>query len=200
VALDALLIDWGGVLTTSMMGSFDAFSAREGLPEHAVRQAFRDNSDARDALIDLECGRIDIPTFEARLASALGVPAENLARRLTAGVEPDDELRSAVKSFHDQGIRTALVSNSWRKEDYDVDDLFDVIVLSGDLGVRKPDREIYTVAVQRLGVTPERCVFVDDLGGNLKPAKALGMTTIRHVETSDTIAQLKRLLTSADPS
>ena len=57
--MDGLLIDWGGVLTTSMMGSFDAFSAREGLGEHAVRQAFRDDPEARQALIDLESGDID---------------------------------------------------------------------------------------------------------------------------------------------
>jgi epoxide hydrolase-like predicted phosphatase len=200
VALDALLIDWGGVLTTSMIGSFDAFSAREGLPEHAVRQAFRDDPTARDALIELECGRIDIVTFEARLAGILHVPSEDLARRLTAEVQPDHEMRAAVRDFHDRGVKTALVSNSWRREDYDVLDLFDVVVLSGDLGVRKPDPEIYAVAVERLGVTPDRCVFVDDLGGNLKPAKGLGMTTIRHDATSATIAQLKRLLWLARPS
>jgi putative hydrolase of the HAD superfamily len=197
LALDVLLIDWGGVLTTSMMGSFDAFSVREGLPEHAVRQAFKDDP---TALIELECGRIDIATFETHLAETLHVPSTNLARRLTAEVEPDREMRAAVREFHDQGIKTALVSNSWRHEDYDVLDLFDVVVLSGDLGVRKPDPEIYAVAVERLGVTPDRCVFVDDLGGNLKPAKALGMTTIRHDTTSSTIAQLKRLLWLARPS
>jgi epoxide hydrolase-like predicted phosphatase len=200
VALDALLIDWGGVLTTSMMGSFDAFSAREGLPEHAVRQAFRDDPAARDALIELECGRIAITAFEARLAKILEVDAIDLARRLTADVRPDREMRAAVRAFHDQGVKTALVSNSWRREDYDVHDLFDVVVLSGDLGIRKPDPEIYAVAVERLGVLPERCVFVDDLGGNLKPAKALGMTTIRHVATFDTIAQLKRELQLPGPS
>jgi epoxide hydrolase-like predicted phosphatase len=200
VALDALLIDWGGVLTTSMMGSFDAFSAREGLPEHAVRQAFRDDPAARDALIELECGRMGIAAFEGRLAEILDVPAENLARRLTADVRPDREMRAAVRAFHEHGVKTALVSNSWRREDYDVHDLFDVVVLSGDLGIRKPDPEIYAVAVQRLGVIPERCVFVDDLGGNLKPAKALGMTTIRHDVTFDTIAQLKRLLRLPGPS
>jgi epoxide hydrolase-like predicted phosphatase len=200
VGLDALLIDWGGVLTTSMMGSFDAFSAREGLPEHAVRRAFRDDPAARDALIELECGRIDIATFEARLAAALHVPEKDLARRLTADVQPDHAMRAAVREFHDQGIRTALVSNSWRNDDYDDLDLFDVVVLSSDLGIRKPDPEIYAVALERLAVTADRCVFVDDLGGNLKPAKALGMTTIRHDATFATIAQLKRLLWLARPS
>jgi epoxide hydrolase-like predicted phosphatase len=197
VAVDALLIDWGGVLTTSMMGSFDAFSAREGLAEHAVRQAFKDHP---EALIELECGRIDIPTFETRFAAILQVPADDLARRLTAELRPDDAMREAVREFHDSGIKTALVSNSWRREDYDVLDLFDVVVLSGELGIRKPDPEIYAVAVERLEVAADRCVFVDDLGGNLKPAKALGMTTIRHDETSATIAQLKRLLWRARPS
>ena len=71
--MDGLLIDWGGVLTTSMMGSFDAFSRREGLGEHAVRQAFRDGPEARQALIDLESGDIPLGEFERRLARALGV-------------------------------------------------------------------------------------------------------------------------------
>ena len=71
--MDGLLIDWGGVLTTSMMGSFDAFSVREGLGEHAVRRAFRDQPEARQALIDLESGDIPLAEFERRLAAALGV-------------------------------------------------------------------------------------------------------------------------------
>ena len=128
------------------------------------------------------------------------MPADDLARRLTADVRPDEEMRAAVAEFHAQGIRTALVSNSWRAEDYDLDDLFDVIVLSGELGIRKPDPAIYVLAAERVGVAPDRCVFVDDLGGNLKPAKALGMTTIRHVTASATIAQLKRLLRPVRPS
>jgi epoxide hydrolase-like predicted phosphatase len=193
----ALLIDWGGVLTTSMLGSFDAFGRREGVD---VRAAFKDDPEARGALIELETGRIDIAAFEQRLAKALDVDPTDLARRLTQDVRPDREMLDAVKRFHDQGVATALVSNSWREDDYDVDDLFDLIVLSGNLGIRKPDPRIYTHAVEQLGVDPRRCVFVDDLGGNLKPAKALGMSTIRHVEASSTISQLKRLLSPTIPS
>jgi epoxide hydrolase-like predicted phosphatase len=197
VALDALLIDWGGVLTTSMFASFDAFGAREGCDP---ARAFREDPGARQALIELECGRIDLSVFERRLAAVLGVEATGLARRLTQGLEPDRRMRAAVAELHAQGVPTALVSNSWRAEDYDVDDLFEVIVLSSELGIRKPDPEIYVHAARRLNVAPERCVFVDDLGGNLKPAKALGMTTIRHVAADDTIPQLKRLLRPAGPS
>ena len=70
----------------------------------------------------------------------------------------------------------------------------------GELGIRKPDPEIYLVATGGSASLPDRCVFVDDLGGNLKPAKALGMTTIRHVTTSETSPLLKRLLSSKRPS
>jgi epoxide hydrolase-like predicted phosphatase len=73
-------------------------------------------------------------------------------------------------------------------------------VLSGTIGIRKPDPRIYVLAAERLGVAPERCVFVDDLGGNLKPAKALGMTTIRHASASSTISQLAGLLRPLNPS
>jgi epoxide hydrolase-like predicted phosphatase len=193
----ALLIDWGGVLTTSVMASFDAFGRREGVD---VRTAFRDDREAREALLELETGRIDIATFEARLGTALGVDPTDLARRLTQDLRPDVEMLAAVKAFHDRGVPTALVSNSWREDDYDVDELFDEIVLSGAIGIRKPDPRIYVLAAERLGVAPERCVFVDDLGGNLKPAKALGMSTLRHTSASSTIPQLERLLTPLNPS
>jgi len=193
----ALLIDWGGVLTTSTLDSFDAFERREGAD---VRTAFRDDPAARQALVELETGTIDIATFERRLGQALGVDPTDLANRLTREVRPDQEMLDAVRGFHDRGVPTALVSNSWREEDYDVDDLFDVIVLSGALGIRKPDPRIYQHAADRLAVPTSRCVFVDDLGGNLKPAKALGMTTIRHTGAASTISQLKRLLSASGPS
>jgi epoxide hydrolase-like predicted phosphatase len=192
--MDGLLIDWGGVLTTSMMRSFDAFSAREGLGEHAVRHAFRDQPEARQALIDLENGDIPLAEFERRLAQALGVDPDNLAKRLTAEVAADDAMIEAVTRYHDAGIRTALVSNSWARADYVRLEAFDVVVLSQELRIRKPDERIYTIALERLGVPAERCVFVDDLGGNLKPAKALGMTTIRHESAENTVPQLDRLL------
>jgi epoxide hydrolase-like predicted phosphatase len=193
----ALLIDWGGVLTTSMLDSFDAFARREGVD---VRTAFREDPGARAALVDLETGTIDIATFERRLGQALGVEPDGLASRLTRELRPDQRMLDAVRAFHDQGTPTALVSNSWRADDYDVDELFDVIVLSQAIGIRKPDPRIYQHAADRLSVPTSACVFVDDLGGNLKPAKALGMTTIRHTEASSTIAQLKRLLSASNPS
>jgi epoxide hydrolase-like predicted phosphatase len=192
--MDGLLIDWGGVLTTSMLESFDAFSVREGLGEHAVRKAFRDGSEARQALIDLESGDIPLDEFERRVAGALDVEADGLARRLTATVRPEETMLRAVTRYHDAGIRTALVSNSWRRADYLQLRDFDVVVLSQEVGIRKPDERIYAIALERLGLPAERCVFVDDLGGNLKPAKALGMSTIRHETPAQTVPELDRLL------
>ena len=75
-----------------------------------------------------------------------------------------------------------------------LDELFDAAVISGDVGLRKPDPAIYTLTAERLGLEPEACVFVDDLGGNLKPARALGMATVLHTDASATVEELETLL------
>ena len=192
--MDGLLIDWGGVLTTSVLDSFAAFCRREQLPEDAVRDAF--GGAAREILVDLENGDIDIATFERRLARHLHTEPDHLAERLMAEARPDQAMRDAVKRFHDHGVTTVLVSNSWRgRDDYEgLDDRFDAVVLSQELRIRKPDPRIYRKALELVALPPERCVFVDDLGGNLKPAKQLGMTTIRHESAPMTIAELERVL------
>lgn len=187
--MDGLLIDWGGVLTTSVLDAFDAFDRREGV---RVRHVF----EHEPHLSDLESGTIDLPEFERRMAASLGLDPRGLARRIMADVRPDTEMRAAVKRYHDAGVRTALVSNSWNEADYDADlhALFDVVVLSQTLKVRKPAPLIYETALERLQLPAARCVFVDDLGGNLKPAKQLGMTTVKHERTVETVQTLDRLL------
>jgi epoxide hydrolase-like predicted phosphatase len=190
--MDGLLIDWGGVLTTSVFASFAAFSRREHLDEHAVLDVFRH----QPHLEDLESGTIDLPEFERRVAQALKVDPHGLAQRLMADVRPDHAMRAAVKRYHDAGVRTALVSNSWREADYEpeVHALFDAVVLSRAVGIRKPAPEIYELALERIQLPAAACVFVDDLGGNLKTARRLGMTTIKHERTADTLEQLRHLL------
>ena len=94
-------------------------------------------------------------------------------------------------------MRTGLLSNSWGDDRYDRSrfaELFDAVVISSEVGLRKPDPEIYALACERLGLAPERCVFVDDLGGNLKPAAAIGIATVKHTEAAATIAELEELL------
>ena len=191
---DGLLIDFGGVMTTNVFESFAAFCRDEGLDPDTVADRFRRDEGARDLLGELEEGRIGNADFEARFAGMLGVAdREGLIARLFGGMRQDEAMFDAVAAARRAGIRTGLVSNSWGEEGYDrarFDELFDVRVISGELGIRKPAPEIYALAAERLERPPERCVFVDDLPGNLKPAAALGMATVLHGGDAD--ATLRR--------
>jgi putative hydrolase of the HAD superfamily len=198
VARDGLLIDFGGVMTSNVFDSFAAFCRDEGLPPDTVRDLFRQDRRAREALGDLETGRATDAEFEARFAALLGVePAEGLIARLFARMAPDERMFEGVAAARRAGIRTGLVSNSWGEEGYDrtrFAELFDAVVISGEIGIRKPAPEIYALAAERLGRAPERCVFVDDLAGNLKPAREIGMATVLHRDAETTLAELEEHL------
>jgi epoxide hydrolase-like predicted phosphatase len=192
-----LLIDWGGVLTTDLFASFASFCEAEGLEAAKVRELFRGDEAARELLIDFECGRVDEPEFERRFAPMLGVADEGLVDRMFAGSRPDTRMLGAVKAARDAGVRTGLISNSWGVHRYPqqmMDELFDGVVISGLVGIRKPAPEIYAMGADAIGLPPRECVFVDDLGFNLKPAKELGMATLLHTDSEQTVAQLEELL------
>ncbi|HWE31863.1 MAG TPA: HAD family phosphatase [Solirubrobacteraceae bacterium] len=192
-----LLVDYGGVLTTSLFDSFGAFCAAEGLAPEALMQRFRTDKAARELLIGLETGRIDEDEFEPALAQLLGVPAPSLIDRLFAGSGPEQPMVHAVLTARDAGIRTGLISNSWGTRRYDREQLaklFDGVVISGEEGMRKPTPAMYTLGAERIGVAPEQCVYVDDLPFNLKPAEELGMATIHHTDPQRTVDELERLL------
>jgi epoxide hydrolase-like predicted phosphatase len=139
---------------------------------------------------------VDEPEFERRFAPMLGVSEERMVDRMFAGVAPDARMLAAVRAARDAGIRTGLISNSWGVHRYpqDMDELFDGVVISGVVGIRKPAPEIYAMGADAIGLPPQDCVFVDDLGFNLKPAKELGMATILHTDSEQTVAQLEDLL------
>jgi epoxide hydrolase-like predicted phosphatase len=191
-------VDWGGVLTSNVFESFAAFCSAEGLRADAVKDLFLGDPTARGLLADLECGRLSDHLFERRFAALLGVrEADGLIARLFGAMRADVTMQNAVAAFRAAGIRTGLLSNSWGPGTYDrarFGELFDVVVVSGELGVRKPEPEIYTVAAERMGMAPEELVFVDDLPGNLKPARALGMATVVHRDAAATVAELEVLL------
>ncbi len=196
-----LLVDFGGILTTNVFSAFAGFCSREGLDTDLVRRAFREDEVARGLLFELELGRLGEDEFERGFAPALGLPperAEGLIARLWADLEPDDEMIEAVAAFRAAGVRTGLISNSWgtalQYEDGVMSRLFDGLVISHLEGLRKPDPEIYALGAQRIGLAPGECVFVDDLPGNLKPARAMGMATVRHTSASETVGRLEELL------
>ena len=126
----------------------------------------------------------------------LGVEPAGLIERLFAGLGPDEAMIAAVEAVRDSGIGTGLISNSWGTGIYERAPMaiFDAIVISGDVGLHKPEPEIYRLGAERIGVPIERCVFVDDLRENIEGAEAVGMTGVLHRETRATIAELERLL------
>jgi epoxide hydrolase-like predicted phosphatase len=181
--LRGLLVDYGGVLTTDVFASFRAFCAAEGLEPETVRERFRADPEAGALLAGLETGELTEAEFEPRFAALLEVESERLIDRLFGGMQPDEAMIGAVRAARAAGLRTGLLSNSWTIAHYDRDllaELFDAVVISAEVGLRKPDPAIYGLAAERMGLPPDAIAFVDDLPGNLKPARALGMTTIVH--------------------
>jgi putative hydrolase of the HAD superfamily len=192
-----LLIDFGGVLTTSVWDSFADFSRDNGLEEHAVKRLFREDPEALADLRALETGGIEEDEFERRFAKRLGLSdATDLIESMFRGMRPDAKMVDAVRAVRSGGVRTGLVSNSWSTSHYDrhlLAELFDAVVISAEVGLHKPQPEIYLLATQRIGEAPERCVFVDDLRENCAGAEAVGMTTILHRDAVDTVDRLEEL-------
>ncbi len=196
-ARTGLLIDWGGVLTTNLFASFHAYCLSVEIDPQLLMGRFREDPQARELLIALEKGEIDEPALEQRVAALLGVEPEGLIDGLFTGVAPDLEMLDAVRRAHAAGVRTGLVSNSWGIHRYPhelFDELFDGVVISGELGIRKPSRRMYELGAERAGVPAERCVYVDDLPFNLTPAEQLGMAAVHHTSAETTIPELERLL------
>ncbi|HEY4826710.1 MAG TPA: HAD family phosphatase [Solirubrobacteraceae bacterium] len=192
-----LLVDWGGVLTTDVFASFRAFCELEGLEPDALASAFRNDPASRQALIAFETGVLPQEEFEAELAPMLGVTAAGLIERLFAGSAADEAMIEGVRRARGAGVRTGLVSNSWGTSRYPREllaELFDGVVISGEVGIRKPSPEIYALGAERIGVETEACVFVDDLPFNLTPAAELGMATVHHRDAEETLTELERLL------
>jgi epoxide hydrolase-like predicted phosphatase len=193
-----LIVDYGGVMTTDVFASFRAFCEAEGLPPDAVRAAFFGDPGARELLERLETGRAAEPEFEAAFSTLIGVDPDGLIDRMFGHMAPDEAMVEGVLAARRAGVRTALLSNSWGEDRYDLAQLgrlFDTWVISGVEGVRKPDPAIYALVLERIDLEAADCVFVDDLPGNLKPARELGMGTVAHRgDTAATLDEIERFL------
>jgi epoxide hydrolase-like predicted phosphatase len=193
----ALLIDWGGVLTTNLFVSFQAHCLRAEIDPQKLIGRFRKDPEARELLVALEKGELAEQDFEVQLARLLEVEPDGLIDGLFAGVEPDVAMVDAVRRARRQGARTALVSNSWGVHRYPQDmfaELFDGVVISGEEGIRKPSRRMYELGAERAGVSPADCVYVDDLPFNLTPAEEMGMAVVHHTDAAISVPELERLL------
>jgi putative hydrolase of the HAD superfamily len=193
----ALIVDFGGVLTTSIWEAFAVFCEAVGKEPGAVRELFRSNPEAMRLLRGLETGELAEEEFEPQFGALLGLEdTEGLIPRLFAGLRPDEEMIGAVGAARAGGVPTGLISNSWGLGIYDraPTDVFDAAVISGEVGLHKPQAEIYLLAAERLGVTPDEAVFVDDLRENCAGAEAVGMTAVLHRSSEATIERLEELL------
>lgn len=207
-AITTVISDYGGVLTSPLAGAFAKINERHGLPETALSEAMMRAGEraGMTLLVELECGRLPEDDFLALLSAQLSA---DLGRELDLsqfsehyfdGLEPNLEMLEALAAVRRDGYRMGLLTNNvrewgvrWRPH-VPVDVLFDDVCDSSDVGLRKPDPAIYHLACERLGVTPQECVLVDDFAHNCEAARAVGMSAVRLHDTAEAIAQLRALL------
>lgn len=202
---EALIVDFGGVLTTPLQDAMMQFAEEHGIElQHLVRVALAAYTDEGDDLVvRFETGQLGESefalAFAQRLSQASGteIDPERLVSRLFRSLRIEEAMVEAVRRARDGGIKTALLSNSWGLELYPrtiLEEVCDVVVISGEVGLRKPDPAIFTMTTEKLALEPDVCVFVDDHPGHLKAAQQVGMTTVLHKTPQETIEELESLL------
>jgi putative hydrolase of the HAD superfamily len=205
-----VITDWHGVLTPPLLATVRAWVETDGIDWDSyvavVRQWVAEAYDATgnpNPIHALERGEWSGPEFEQVLAPRLlrldgqAVTAEGLLHRMFAAGPPLPAMYGMIRKLRGAGLRTALLSNSWGCEEYpraDFPGLFDAVVLSGEVGMRKPEQEIFCYAAQTLGLDPAECVFIDDMAPNVAAAQACGMTAVLHTEPEATAKALQDLL------
>ncbi|MGI5200335.1 HAD family hydrolase [Spirillospora sp. CA-108201] len=199
----AVLTDFGGVLTTSVLDAFRAYSRRLSGDPLLIERLFREDPPTSALLVEHECGRMTQADFEKGFAERLRAHGVEVAAdsgfvdAVGAGMRPDQEMLAALRRLRAAGVPVALVSNALGDDcyqGYDLDAVADVVVISSEVGVRKPSRRIYQTACERLGVDPADCVLIDDLEHNLRGAAKLGIRGVHHVDSRETRTALERLL------
>ncbi|MGB6245717.1 MULTISPECIES: HAD family phosphatase [Gordonia] len=195
--VDAVLVDFGGVLTTSVIDAFSEFGAELGDPGLPIRLLAGD-AESKALLADHESGRIDADAFEQGFAGRLRahgveVEAAGLQARMQSRLRPDEQMLDLVDRLRRAGTPVALVSNAFGRDCYagfDLTSLADEVVISSELGVRKPSRRIYQEACRLLEVRPQSAVMIDDLQQNLDGAARLGIAGILHTSAAETESRL----------
>jgi len=174
------------------------FCVAEGLEPDAVKRLFREEPRARELVRGLETEALTEDEFGERFGELLELDDRTrLIERMFGGVRADERMMAAVRKARAAGLRTGLISNSMGGASYDrslFPVLFDGVVVSGEVGLHKPQPEIYLLGAERAGVAPEQCVFVDDLRENCEGAEAVGMTAVLHRGADTTLPELERLL------
>jgi putative hydrolase of the HAD superfamily len=193
-----LILDFAGVLTTNMVEVIDLFEARERVPPGRFLRAWADHQ-GQELYRRLELGEISQPDWNAGFGALAGISPDNLMGRVLQDLMPAYDVLKVAREARAAGVRTAVLSNSLGREPhdpyaaYDLGTNFDVAVFSDEHGIRKPDPAIFTLTLDRLGVSAESCVFADDTEENLVPAHLMGMTVIHSLDEEETASRLRQL-------
>ena len=203
--LAGVLFDMGGVVMESPLHAIARYERERGLPPNAINRAIAAAGET-GAWARLERGELTVATFCAPFEAdcrAQGVAVDGaavMAAIAAAGV-PRPAMLEAIRRLRAHGLRVGALTNNWRREGPDDDVVpyhlrghFDAFVESRVVGLRKPDPRIYLLACRALDVEPARTAFLDDIGGNLKPARALGMATIKVEDPARALVELGALL------
>jgi putative hydrolase of the HAD superfamily len=203
-----VISDFGGVLTTPLVEAFTAVQEQSGIPVEALGRAMARVAarDGANPLFELETGRMSEADFLAAVGEALGeelgreVHLRGFSRSYFANLHANHELIAYMRSLRDRGLRLAILTNNvreweplWRSK-LPVDEIFDVVVDSAFVGMRKPDREIFELTLDRLGLSAGECVFVDDTEINCQAARELGMAAVRFRSSRQAIAEVEAAL------
>jgi putative hydrolase of the HAD superfamily len=210
--VDAVVFDYGGVLTLPVRESIDAWLEADGIDPASFSRTLKAwlSRDAQDGtpIHRLETGELSVPEFDALLAAELatvdGRPVDpvGVLKRLFAGMQPDPAMFALVEDLRAAGVRVGLLSNSWgntypRER---IDALFDPVVISGEVGMRKPLAPIYELALERLGTPAGRVLFIDDAEPNILGARRVGLQAFLHADAVTTRAALAALIPDLDLS
>ena len=206
--MKALIVDWGGVLTTSLGSTFEDWARADNIDYSHYREVMAELlgpmarvEAAYNPIHALERGEMEVRHFEIELAARLrtldGTPvaAEGLLKRMFDRFEHAPDMNGLVRRAHAAGLKTALLSNSWGNT-YPRDgwsEMFDQVVISGEVGMRKPEERIYRHTCELLQVDARESVFVDDLSINVEAAVAIGMVGVVHHSYEETKTELEAI-------
>jgi len=203
----AVICDFGGVLTTPLGNSFAAWSRDSGISLEEMGSAMAASTERHGGehpLFMLEKGQLDQDEFTRRVEEELeGDRRLDTIHVYLKHLERNPEMIDYMRELHDRGLRTALLTNNvreweatWRSMLPEIDEIFDVVVDSAFVGMRKPERGIYELTIERLGdgIGPADCVFVDDLAMNCDTARELGMTAVLFETTEQARTEIEEAL------
>jgi len=200
----AVIFDLGGVVFDSPLHAIARYERDRDLPEGFVNRVVASTAPA-GAWSRLERGELGLeafyPAFEEDCARAgHTISARTMMARIAEASGPRESMLTAIERIRERGLRVAALTNNWDNGEasdaqrQELDKHFHVVVESRLEGLRKPDPQIYRLACERLEVSAEETIFLDDIGANLKPARAMGMTTLKVVEPAAALAELAALL------